>query len=191
MGQPGHVNASRLGTSNFWNFNSFDHDNRNFINNFFIKKMMKYFYHYSVKEFRDVFFNKKWSKKLIHKNVPVMYYYRQVVISVHWAPATIVYDRRVPRYKYYSSKIQILRYKSWFILFWFLYTTVYKRKSFRNYLTSVDGRFKPINNSHLKLVTIKSKIYKVLLYRLYIHYKLYNFKKYQLTDNSNFTFNFD
>ncbi len=187
MGQPGNVNASRLGISNFWDFNSFDWDKRNFLNNFIIKKLLIYLFSYSSIKLNNLFYNNKWFPVIKHITPCKMLFYKQQMAKLHYREEITYYYVRYRVFIHFSSKIQIMRARKWIFIIWYLYSQDHKQIKFNYYLN--PKLLKEINDRQQKLLKFGKFVYKnkfinkILLLKIFFFFKFYNFKMY----NNNFT----
>jgi len=143
---------------------------------------------YSVINFRNIFHNIKWFPKLIHKKPNELVFFKHKMIIVPtWQYAERHYYLRRRMFKSYSSKIQIYRHKDYLIIVWYLY-------SFKFFFNKDKDYFKralkdPIVRNPVKgHDRSKFRIHKVLLLKLFIIFKSYNYNVYSTTNNNLFNY---
>lgn len=190
MGQPGHVNASRLGISNFWNYNSLDYDKRNFLNNILIKKILIYLYSYTSLRFKNIFYNNKWFLNLKHNHINLNIFYREKIARVHFRDEVSHYFIRQKMFYHFSSKIQIFRFNNWLCVIWYLYNQNFNLNKFKKF---VPVKKKSKNEELIKLCSkfdyLKKKILKIFMIKLFIYFKFKNFKIYNNIYDNLFLYN--
>ena len=190
------MNVSRLGISNFWDFNSWDYDRRGFLNNFLIKKLLIYLFSFASIKLNNLFFHNKWFPILKHKIPHKMLYYRQKRAKLHYRDEITYYYIRYRVFWHFSSKIQILQTIKWVCIIWYLYSQNSKQFDFKFYLIKKlnknkyalndDLNLEPRTFSHLKW---KTRISRILWLKIFLLFKFYNYKNYNTIYTNLFTYN--
>lgn len=197
IGQPGNVNSSRLGISNFWDFNSLDLDRRNFLNNFVIKKLLIFLFSYSSIQWNNIFFHNKWFKKIKHLKPNKMCFYRIKEAKLRWTDyCSVDYYIRYKPFFHFSSKIQIMRTDKWICIMWYLYSRNDKQYNFHLYLKpkllkilqKKKEMSKWLDYDKPKFLKLKL-IQKIILLKFFLFFKFYNYKLYNNINTNLFLYN--